>query len=87
VWCVDKTGAGDSEGSMHFRTGKHGSTSMLFQHTSSLSHTAGDLCRVVAGGRWRLEGRKDTQVKLNGQRVDLGEVRSISAWHRLSGIV
>jgi amino acid adenylation domain-containing protein len=37
-------------------------------------YKTGDLVRYTTGGYLEYRGRKDTQVKINGQRVELGEV-------------
>lgn len=37
-------------------------------------YKTGDLVQLNAGGSYRYMGRKDRQVKINGQRVELGEV-------------
>jgi acyl-coenzyme A synthetase/AMP-(fatty) acid ligase len=37
-------------------------------------HLAGDLCRFKANGEIDFQGRIDNQVKINGVRMELGEV-------------
>ena len=39
-------------------------------------YKTGDLVHYTAGGSLEYKGRKDTQVKINGQRVELGEVET-----------
>jgi aryl carrier-like protein len=39
-------------------------------------HRTGDMARYYLDGIVRLLGRRDTRVKLNGQRIELGEVES-----------
>lgn len=53
-----------------------------FPHKKSLSrriYKTGDLVRYDADGSLEYIGRKDSQVKVNGQRMDLGEIE-----HRLT---
>jgi acyl-CoA synthetase (AMP-forming)/AMP-acid ligase II len=37
-------------------------------------YKSGDLCRFNSNGTVSYIGRKDTQIKLNGQRIELGEI-------------
>lgn len=52
----------------HFRSPSHVSSGTLKLYKT------GDLVQYTADGSLRFIGRKDTQVKLRGQRVELGEV-------------
>ena len=42
-----------------------------------LIHKTGDFGRLLADGNYELIGRKDHQVKIRGQRVELGEIESV----------
>lgn len=42
-----------------------------------LIHKTGDFGRLLPDGNYELIGRKDHQVKIRGQRVELGEVESV----------
>jgi amino acid adenylation domain-containing protein len=42
-----------------------------------LLHKTGDFGRVLPDGNYELIGRKDHQVKIRGQRVELGEIESV----------
>ena len=44
-------------------------------------YRSGDLARWSAHGELRFEGRRDAQVKLRGQRLELGEVESVLGSH------
>ncbi|KAI0431333.1 peptide synthetase [Xylaria sp. FL1042] len=39
-------------------------------------YRTGDLCRYAEDGSLRILGRRDTQIKVRGQRVELGEIQS-----------
>lgn len=45
-----------------------------FCNTSSRCYKTGDLARFGPDGSLHIIGRKDTQVKVNGQRIELGEI-------------
>ncbi|KPM37546.1 Linear gramicidin synthase subunit B [Neonectria ditissima] len=40
-------------------------------------HATGDWGRLTAAGELALLGRRDSQIKINGQRVDLGEIHAV----------
>lgn len=44
-------------------------------------HKTGDCGRLLPDGNYELIGRKDHQVKLRGQRVELGEIESVLKRH------
>ena len=51
--------------------------------TGERLYRTGDLGRYLPDGNIEFLGRQDSQVKLNGYRVDLGEVESVLARHPL----
>ncbi|KAJ5726010.1 nonribosomal peptide synthase [Penicillium malachiteum] len=51
----------------------YGSRQRIYR-TGLISFLIGDLARFLPDGRLQFIGRKDTQVKLHGQRVELGEI-------------
>jgi non-ribosomal peptide synthetase component F/thioesterase domain-containing protein/acyl carrier protein len=42
---------------------------------------SGDMVRARSDGLWELTGRKDRQIKIHGQRVDIGEVEELLRCH------
>ncbi len=48
-----------------------------FGEPGSRMYATGDLVRVGKGGNLEFAGRADHQVKINGQRVELGEIESV----------
>ncbi|MDO8300922.1 AMP-binding protein [Lacisediminimonas sp.] len=42
---------------------------------------SGDMVRARSDGLWELTGRKDRQIKIHGQRVDIGEVEELLRSH------
>ncbi|KAI7236424.1 peptide synthetase [Hortaea werneckii] len=57
-------------------------TAKSFPHLESLGervYRTGDLCRLLADGSISFLGRIDTQAKLRGQRLEIGEIDSIIA--------
>lgn len=45
-----------------------------YPHSPGRIYQSGDLVQLTKDGQIRYAGRKDTQVKLHGQRIELGEV-------------
>lgn len=45
-------------------------------NTSSILYRTGDLVRLETDGSYEFIGRKDSQIKLNGHRIELGEITS-----------
>jgi acyl-coenzyme A synthetase/AMP-(fatty) acid ligase len=43
------------------------------------AYRTGDSCRFLGDGRIQFEGRQDTQIKIRGFRVELGEIESLIA--------
>ncbi|GFF44503.1 nonribosomal peptide synthetase 7 [Aspergillus lentulus] len=53
-------------------------TNKAFQGTSNQRfYRTGDLARLLPNGEIELFGRKDDQVKINGHRMELGEIESV----------
>ncbi|EAW21021.1 putative nonribosomal peptide synthase [Aspergillus fischeri NRRL 181] len=53
-------------------------TNKAFQGTSDRRfYRTGDLARLLPNGEIELFGRKDDQVKINGHRMELGEIESV----------
>ncbi|PKX88642.1 putative nonribosomal peptide synthase [Aspergillus novofumigatus IBT 16806] len=53
-------------------------TDKAFQGTSNQRfYRTGDLARLLPNGEIELFGRKDDQVKINGHRMELGEIESV----------
>ena len=53
------------------------------EKSDDLIYKTGDLARVLSDGHFRFIGRKDSQVKIRGIRVELGEIESMLIHHRL----
>ncbi|HWS56152.1 MAG TPA: condensation domain-containing protein, partial [Pyrinomonadaceae bacterium] len=51
------------------------------QDPSDLIYRTGDLARQLPGGEYEFVGRRDAQVKVRGQRVELGEVEAALRTH------
>ncbi|MGV3592675.1 MAG: non-ribosomal peptide synthetase, partial [Gammaproteobacteria bacterium] len=49
--------------------------------TGTRTYHSGDLCRRDAGGLLHFSGRRDSQVKHNGYRIDLGEIEHLLQGH------
>jgi amino acid adenylation domain-containing protein len=58
-----------------FSTNGHGPSIRLYR--------TGDMGRRLPDGSIKFEGRKDFQIKIRGFRVELGEIESVLAQHRL----
>jgi D-alanine--poly(phosphoribitol) ligase subunit 1 len=48
----------------------------FFEYKGSIYYRTGDLCSIDADGDYFFEGRNDSQIKINGYRVELGEVEN-----------
>jgi aryl carrier-like protein len=53
----------------------------LSQNSTDIIYKTGDLGRVLADGNFELIGRIDHQVKIRGQRVELGEIEAVLKKH------
>src|SRR5690606_5240207 len=42
---------------------------------------SGDMLRARSDGLWELTGRKDRQIKIHGQRIDISEVEAVLRNH------
>ncbi|MET0383371.1 MAG: amino acid adenylation domain-containing protein [Burkholderiaceae bacterium] len=49
--------------------------------TSRRVYRTGDMCRRLSSGAIEFSGRRDGQIKIRGQRIDLGEIESVLARH------
>lgn len=58
-------------------------TDRVFTHDDELGrlYWTGDLCRLTMDGLIKVMGRKDTQIKIRGFRVEAGEIESLLLKH------
>jgi amino acid adenylation domain-containing protein len=55
----------------------------LTQNANDIVYKTGDLARILSDGNFQFLGRRDGQVKIRGNRVELGEIESLLQSHPL----
>nr|ACN96039.1 non-ribosomal peptide synthetase module-related protein [Fischerella sp. MV11] len=83
VWAVGQLyigGIGLAQGYWHDEQ-KTNSSFIIHPHTGERLYQTGDLGRYLPDGNIEFLGRVDSQVKIRGHRIELGEVESTLAQH------
>ena len=57
--------------------GRQDLTAASFSHSFGRFYHTGDLVKTLPGGLLQFQGRKDWQIKLNGQRIETGEIEAV----------
>lgn len=60
---------------------------IIHPHTGERLYKTGDLGKYISDGNIEILGREDNQVKINGYRVELGEVEACILTHKLASHV